>query len=123
MFFRSNYFEEMENWSEALKVDEAAWSALKREITDAFGKENAEKYLLETAVGKPLEVLLAKEKELDADLIVLGDKDRASSPGVLKKNILRKAQQPVLLVPQGGRQSLERILVAVDFSGKCQKGS
>ena len=119
--FRSDYFQEMTNWGEAMKVDEAAWSALVREVTETFGEEVPDRYQLETVAGRPLEVLLAMEKEWETDLLVLGDKDRASSPGVLKKNILRKARQSVLLVPQNARRSLDRIMVAVDFSDNAKR--
>lgn len=66
--------------------------------------------------GDPLEEVLHRSMDLQADLLVLGKRNDTSSHGILANNLVRKVPCSTLVVPQGARMQLERMLVPVDFS-------
>jgi nucleotide-binding universal stress UspA family protein len=97
---------------------------LLEELADHF-KQLSKKYPSEISVknydvivqeGHVLEKLMEIIEEKKADLIVLGKKKSASGDGILTRNLLRKSENNILIVPEKFRLNLETITVFVDFS-------
>jgi nucleotide-binding universal stress UspA family protein len=66
--------------------------------------------------GNPLDELLAKAEQLDADLTIIGKDTGSESHGILAKNFVRKVAGDAMLVPFFTKPKLENILVPFDFS-------
>ena len=66
--------------------------------------------------GNPLEEMLDLANEIQPDLLVIGKKQQASNHGILAKNMVRKSQQEVLIIPEHTPETLDTILVPIDFS-------
>lgn len=113
---RSYYFEEDDSLRDAWELNDTIWEKIKGEVSEVFSENGGLKLTFEAIGGKPLEVILGREDELEADLLVLGKKDDDSSQGVLVKNLVRKAKNAILIVPEKAPKSLKKILVPVDFS-------
>ncbi len=66
--------------------------------------------------GNPLEELLRDTDDLDADLVVIGQRGGVSQHGILARNLARKVRRNALIIPEGAKPALRHILVPVDFS-------
>lgn len=71
---------------------------------------------LEIKEGNPLEELLLKARDIQADLVVLGQKNHTGYQGTLVRNLVRQLSGNCLIVPETTRSELRSILVPVDFS-------
>ncbi len=114
--FRSSYFRSFNELGVPTDLNETVWQTAKTKVEKVLGGSMGRPYQVKAIVGKPLEVILNRAEVSQADLLVVGDKDRQHTQGVLAKNIIRKAAGNVLLVPEKPVESLEHILVAIDFS-------
>lgn len=70
----------------------------------------------EVKEGKPLALMLEKAKEIDVDLLVIGQEKDKTEHRIQAKRIAQKADRNVLVVPEGAATKLSTILVPVDFS-------
>ncbi len=95
---------------------EAVGSYLRKLVQTHLGKCMDGRFTLFVEPGDPLEVLLRNAQELNSDLVAIGQKTSVRSHGITAKNFIRHVSCNALLVPQGARWKLERILVPVDFS-------
>ncbi|HMQ46447.1 MAG TPA: universal stress protein [Saprospiraceae bacterium] len=75
----------------------------------------------EVREGDPLEELIKDTEEVDADLIVIGQKSHADHFGILAKKLVRKTKCNALVVPENAKLSLKKILVPIDFSAHSIK--
>ena len=66
--------------------------------------------------GKPLNELLNEATELNADLVVIGQKSGTSAHGILGKQLARQTKVNALVIPEKAIPSLKKILVPIDFS-------
>ncbi len=66
--------------------------------------------------GAPLEQLLEDAKDVQSDLVIIGQKSGVSRHGILAKNLARRAPGNTLIVPDQSKVQLKRILVPIDFS-------
>lgn len=66
--------------------------------------------------GAPLEILLDTTEDLNADLVVIGQKKGTKHHGILAKNFARKAKGNALVIPEKSKCKINTILVPVDFS-------
>lgn len=66
--------------------------------------------------GPPLGNLLDLAGSSAADLVVIGQANTGPTHGILARNLVRKTQRDVLMVPTGVQPRLQTILVPVDFS-------
>ena len=115
--YRSTYFPAYTIAKEPGLSDEKIANVIQEKINTAFGTSSdhlAAEIVIRT--GNTLETIIAQEKEWAADLIVIGDKDRDHTRGILKKNVVRKANAPVLLIPEGAEKDWQWTLVPIDFS-------
>ncbi|NJN14778.1 MAG: universal stress protein [Planctomycetes bacterium] len=75
-------------------------------------------------VGNPLEELLARAREQNADLLVLGVRGgggKRHGAGTFSAKCVRKAPCKVLLVDESQRAAFGSILACVDFSDACRE--
>lgn len=88
-------------------------------------KQLAKKYLIEISdkrydilvhEGHVLEKILEIIEEKKADLIVLGKKNVQSGYGILIRNLLRRSEKNLLMVPEKNGHNIETITVFIDFS-------
>jgi nucleotide-binding universal stress UspA family protein len=66
--------------------------------------------------GDPLEELLADAKNVQADLVVIGQKSGEGHHGILARNFVREVAVNALVVPDVAPRKIEHILVPIDFS-------
>lgn len=66
--------------------------------------------------GNPLKALLEEAEEIDADLLVIGQKDASGPHGILARNLARKMDCNALIIPGDAVPQIQRILVPIDFS-------
>ena len=66
--------------------------------------------------GDPLEILLDTAEDLNADLVVIGQKKGTKHHGILAKNFARKTKGNALVIPEKSKCKITTILVPVDFS-------
>ncbi|MEP5611537.1 MAG: universal stress protein [Cyclobacteriaceae bacterium] len=82
-------------------------------IDKSFDCPNVKTNLLIRQGAETKEILTAS-MEADADLIILGRKEKSNS--VLNTRVVRRAACNILLVPEGKKLDLSKIHVPVDFS-------
>lgn len=66
--------------------------------------------------GQPYPSLIRLTEEMEADLLIMGRRERSSQSGITAQKIARKVKSDVLFVPENRSSSIDRIMVAVDFS-------
>jgi nucleotide-binding universal stress UspA family protein len=66
--------------------------------------------------GQPYGALVQLTDEMEADLLIMGRRERSSQSGITAQKIARKVKSDVLFVPEGRSSTIERIMVAIDFS-------
>ncbi len=66
--------------------------------------------------GDPLKEMLEEAEEMNADLLVIGQKDAGGPHGILARNLARKMDCNALIVPGNAAPQISRILVPIDFS-------
>lgn len=71
--------------------------------------------------GDPLRELLKEAEELNADLLVIGQKDASGPHGILSRNLARKTHCNALIIPDTPTPQIRRILVPIDFSPSSVK--
>ena len=115
-----------------LHVAEAGLSVAVRERSRALAEESLRDWYaflpesdrgaasLRVETGEPFAVLLARARERDTDLIVLGEPGKKGLKelfvGTTTERVIRHADRPVLIVKQSVKEPYRRVLVAADFS-------
>jgi len=66
--------------------------------------------------GDPLENLLKAEKEINADLLLIGQDSNKRHHDILGKNLVQKSKGNALIIPSAALTSITQILVPIDFS-------
>lgn len=96
-----------------LKLDEAVMETMKRDIANRFSNTNIS---FETEEGDPLEELLDEAEDLNADLVVIGQRSNTKSHGILARQLARKTTNKAFIIPELSELKLSKILVPFDFS-------
>lgn len=99
-----------------IALNEKVNELLKAEIYDRFENDIDTKVNTEVRIGNPLEEVLNKAGEINADLIVIGQESHKSGQGVLAKKLVRKVKSNALVIPAKAIKTMTKILVPVDFS-------
>ena len=97
-------------------VSEALIKNMKAGIDRIFSEQPDIKISYDVREGDPLEELLKDVEEVDADLVIIGQKDSAEEHGILAKKLARSTKCNALVIPEKVRHSLKKILVPIDFS-------
>jgi universal stress protein E len=98
-----------------LALDRAA-VRLKQWVEDAGCPDDTH---CEARIGTPLDAVLKKAHDVEADLIVLGETGSSMSgqgAGVLATKLLRKSPCKVMLINETHREPFQLVLACVDFS-------
>ncbi|MEO1437600.1 MAG: universal stress protein, partial [Bacteroidota bacterium] len=95
--------------------------SMKKKCFGYFENENDAKMDYKVLEGNPLEVILKIAEESKSELLVLGKKPFNQGQGILAKNLIRKAVANALIVPEQAKETINRILVPVDFSETSAK--
>jgi nucleotide-binding universal stress UspA family protein len=66
--------------------------------------------------GNPLKELLKEAEEMNADLLVIGQNNAAGPHGIMARNLARKANSNVLIIPGKATAQIRRMLIPIDFS-------
>lgn len=70
----------------------------------------------DTREGKPIEEVLKKGVDIQADLVVIGENTEAVHHGIVIRNFVRQVHSNTLIVPDRALPKLKRIVVPIDFS-------
>ena len=115
-FLRSNYFPDESQVFRVWKLNTDIWKKVKTKVETVFTAHDALKITFEAPSGNPLEMILKSQQEIGADLLVVGKKEERSGHGTLGRNLVRKTDGAILVVPDGVNKRLDKILVPIDFS-------
>lgn len=109
-----NILEEYPNLLEPL--DEFAGNKLEKTVVKYFeGKPTLDKHF-EVVEGQPLDELLRRTRQKEIDLIVVGRKMETRQTRMLPLNLTREAPTSVLIIPEGAKPRINKILLPLDFS-------
>lgn len=86
-----------------------------------FKKQSPMTITHEVRKGDPLEGLLKSAKDIEADLVLVGQKMQEGGHGILTRKLVSLLNTKAMIIPQGTRLSLKKILVPVDFSENSEK--
>lgn len=70
----------------------------------------------EVLTGKIADSILSFSKQQDIDLIAMGRREKAEQSGALSQRLARRAACSLLIIPEGTKPTMDRILVPSDFS-------
>ncbi len=98
------------------EINDEIIDELEAEIARHGAKKNIGSVYFEMKEGDPLTELLLEANIVAADLVVIGQKERAFRHGILAAQFARKTKANALIVPENAKPRLKRILVPVDFS-------
>ncbi|MBK6263420.1 universal stress protein [Marivirga sp. S37H4] len=70
----------------------------------------------EVLTGKIADSILNFSKKEDIDLIVMGRREKAAESGSLSQRLARRAACSLLIIPEGTKPTMDKILVPSDFS-------
>ncbi|GAA5039036.1 universal stress protein [Marivirga lumbricoides] len=90
------------------KMDETFKSIVKNEL-----RANIH---FEVLTGKIADNILSFSKHQDIDLIAMGRREKAEQSGALSQRLARRAACSLLIIPEGTKPTMDRMLVPSDFS-------
>lgn len=98
------------------EINDEVVAKMNREIRARMSTHEGMHVEFDVKEGSPLEQLLDDAEDVNADLVIIGQKSGVSRHGILAKNLARRAPGNTLIVPDRSKVRLNRILVPVDFS-------
>ena len=113
--YKSLFFGDSEEMEGLYLMNEEIIKSIKKTF-DKVMADDAIQFRCDATEGDPLEELLSRAEETSPDLVVIGKRQNPSSFGILPKNLIRKSDGNVLLVPEKSRRQLKTIMVPIDFS-------
>lgn len=102
-------------------IDEKVGEQLDQLIRRQLGKATHLEWQVDVIEGKPYEKLLHWIQVKDAQLLVLGNKEKSEGSGITARRVARKADTNLIFVPDQPLDQLERILVPIDFSEHSER--
>jgi nucleotide-binding universal stress UspA family protein len=110
-------FEKRDNGKkEEFQIENKTVKKVTEKIHSRIASKGKVKVSFDVLEGNPLNELLEKAGEHNADLVVIGKAAKKDIHGILAKNFARKVKSNALLVPAQAKPSLKKILVPFDFS-------
>lgn len=110
----------MEREAQALvsnyEINDEVVARMERKIRTRLGNNNSMHIEFDVKEGNPLEELLEDTADVNADLVVIGQRNGVSQHGILAKNLARKTPCNALIIPDKAKAQISRILVPIDFS-------
>ncbi len=91
---------------------------LLKKALDIFGNEYANKIKIYILDGSPIEEIMGLHAKTPLDLFFIGKKKKKRRSGRIAKEIGRRSNAPVLVVPENynSNQELNKVIVPFDFS-------
>ncbi len=97
-------------------LDETTKKEIQFTIDEVAGNQLNVEYEIDVAEGSRVEQILKWAKIKEIDLIVLGRKSTLKGDGIVSTKIVRLAPCSVALVPEQLPESVEKVLVPIDYS-------
>ena len=91
-------------------------SLLTNLVRNKFEPGSRTKFNYEVKEGDPLAKMLNTVDDMQADLLVIGQRSGKSHHGILAKKLVRKAKCDALVIPESAPSDIKHILVPIDFS-------
>lgn len=98
------------------EINDEVVAKMEEEIRTRMSTHEGMHVQFDVKEGAPLEQLLEDAKDVQSDLVIIGQKSGVSRHGILAKNLARRAPGNTLIVPDQSKVQLRRILVPIDFS-------
>ena len=98
-----------------LEMDEHILAAMQVEISDAFRELKGVNATLEVRSGRPLDELLEDLEAPETAMAVIGQRDDGRH-NILARKLARRADCPLLVIPEDARPTMDHIMVPIDFS-------
>ena len=98
------------------EINDEVVAKMEEEIRTRMSTHEGMHVQFDVKEGAPLEQLLEDAKDVQSDLVIIGQKSGVSRHGILAKNLARRAPGNTLIVPDQSKVRLKRILVPIDFS-------
>jgi nucleotide-binding universal stress UspA family protein len=98
------------------EIDDSIVKKMETRIKSLFDQHENLYVEFDVQEGDPLEELLKDAKDVNADLLVIGQRTDTEYHGILSKNLVRKVNGNALIVPDQAKPQLKTILVPIDFS-------
>lgn len=95
-------------------------SLIKKKVHEIFSSEKSIDIKYHIEFGTQLKASLIFAEKESIDLILIGQKKVSEGTGVLAQRLARRASCSLLIVPEGIKPSIKRLLVPIDFSYYCQ---
>jgi len=105
-----------EDWKRDKEQLSAIRGELTKEVNNIWQPPRGTTLSYTVREGAPVEELIARTKELEANLVVIGKNKDTNRHQINAKNIIRHTSANVLLIPENTTPTLERILVPFDYS-------
>jgi len=96
-------------------LDEVVQAKLATDV-EAIFSENGVETSVEVREGKPYEKLLHWIKVRQADLLVVGNKQRSEGSGIIARRVARKTPSSVLFLSENATLPIREIIVPLDLS-------
>ena len=105
------------------KFDMALVDAIKEKALNILGSEFEDKINIHVLTGSPVEETINFLEKEKVDVFVVGKKKKKRGSGRFTKELLRRTDLPVLMIPEAFKASweLNKILVPYDFSDHSDK--
>ncbi len=97
-------------------VDEHLAKQMGEMVEERFSCHPETEVAFEVVAGAPLVEILRLTRQKEIDLILVGKTKEHQKSGMLQENLARKAPCSVMIVPEGSKPQITKILVPVDFS-------
>ena len=97
-------------------INEVVIEQMEQKINSMISKKDDFYIEYDIKEGNPLEKMLAIAEEMKVDLLVIGQSTEKSIHNILAKNLARKTEANVLIVPEKAKPGITNILVPIDFS-------
>lgn len=115
-FFNPDTAERAKEIMGQAKVNNNMLRRMEESIRERLSKHQAVYLNCQLKEGNPLVELLINADDLNADLVVIGQKSGVSQHGILARNLAKRIKTNALIVPDQSRQQLRKMLVPIDFS-------
>jgi nucleotide-binding universal stress UspA family protein len=111
-----------EGKKEVRAIDELIKKELNEKVENYFEPNNKVKVHIEIHEGSLLTGFLHWSRINKVDLIVMGSKHTQTGSGILAKQVARKADCSLLIVPEDACPEISKIVIPIDFSAHSAMG-
>ena len=103
-------------------LSRAIYQSLADQVADAVPESMETEILIDIAEEDAANGILQRIDDLDADLVIIGQKPDKDRQGHYGKKIMADCKCDTLLIPADANQIIDKILCCLDFSKDSEKG-